>query len=354
MGELVADRDHFQVLDIIRGLAAIAVLIFHLQNFTPWSAIPRGYLAVDLFFMMSGFVIGLAYERRLRENLSTGSFIKARLVRLYPTMFIGFVIGACAVLSGYSVRPPGVWMILNFFLIPVFFANTSVFPLNGPAWSLFFEIAANIAHALALPKLTNRILGALTCLSAVLFACAALGSHTEHIGWAIGRGLPVFFFAGFFRVAFSYSLGLLIYRTVRREGLPRTQIWLPIGFLITIFVLPLQPNTILDLLTVFFIFPTVIILSLNTYVPEKAGGLASWLGGLSYPLYAIHVPVLDVSQALLGKPGDGAANPIGWSLVGIGCVILATIIDRLFDRRVRALLRRRNARHALSRREIIS
>src|SRR5688572_27186028 len=97
-------KQHFQILDGLRGIAALAVVIFH---FMEWifpdisnNFIGHGFLAVDFFFCLSGFVIGYAYDDRIRK-MGTGAFFKARLIRLHPLVILGSVLG----LLGFLIDP---------------------------------------------------------------------------------------------------------------------------------------------------------------------------------------------------------------------------------------------------------
>ena len=82
-------KPHYELLDGLRGVAALVVIWYHV--FEGFAASPvdqrfnHGYLAVDFFFILSGFVVGYAYDDRWkRRTLSFGGFIKRRLIRLHP------------------------------------------------------------------------------------------------------------------------------------------------------------------------------------------------------------------------------------------------------------------------------
>lgn len=94
----LASKPRYEVLDGLRGVAAIMVLLFHcLETYIPvfgTQHINHGYLAVDFFFVLSGFVIGYAYDDRW-NRMSTWDFFKRRLVRLHPLVVAGTLLGAC-------------------------------------------------------------------------------------------------------------------------------------------------------------------------------------------------------------------------------------------------------------------
>jgi peptidoglycan/LPS O-acetylase OafA/YrhL len=170
-------KNHFEILDGLRGLAAVIVVMFHiLETFTGGDhskqIINHGYLAVDFFFVLSGFVIGYAYDDRWGKMTLKG-FFKRRLIRLHPMIIIGMIIGAITFYFQDSSFFPGIhtvpfWkmivvLFIGFTLIPVSKSLdirgwTEMHPLNGPAWSLFFEYIANILYALFIRKFSNKLL----------------------------------------------------------------------------------------------------------------------------------------------------------------------------------------------------
>ena len=93
----LASKPRFEILDGLRGVAAMIVVIFHLfETYSPGPSeqiINHGYLAVDFFFVLSGFVIGYAYDDRWGA-MSTWDFFKRRLIRLQPMVILGTLIGA--------------------------------------------------------------------------------------------------------------------------------------------------------------------------------------------------------------------------------------------------------------------
>lgn len=91
----------FHALGALRGVAAIGVVIFHFQHFFPPDSVPGGYLAVDLFFIMSGVVLSHAYEPRFQNGMGAREFMRARLIRLYPLYFLGFIAGTTAVVASF-------------------------------------------------------------------------------------------------------------------------------------------------------------------------------------------------------------------------------------------------------------
>lgn len=94
----LASKPRYEILDGLRGVASVIVVLFHLlETYSAgpaYQVINHGYLAVDFFFVLSGFVIGYAYDDRW-NRMTTWGFFKRRLVRLHPMVLMGTVLGAC-------------------------------------------------------------------------------------------------------------------------------------------------------------------------------------------------------------------------------------------------------------------
>src|ERR1700744_3037299 len=93
---ILQTKQHFEILDGLRGVAALAVVTFHFMEWVYFdyskNFIGHGFLAVDFFFCLSGFVIGYAYDDRIGK-MGILEFFKSRLIRLHPLVIIGSVIG---------------------------------------------------------------------------------------------------------------------------------------------------------------------------------------------------------------------------------------------------------------------
>lgn len=164
-------KPHYDILDGLRGVAALLVVVFHLCEAHATShfdqLLNHGYLAVDFFFILSGFVIGYAYDDRLGKTMTIGNFFKRRLIRLHPMIIMGVVLGAIAFFIQGSAQWDGkhvatsavmLSMLCAMFFIPALpgaryevRGNGEMFPLNGPNWSLFFEYIGNILYAVFFP-----------------------------------------------------------------------------------------------------------------------------------------------------------------------------------------------------------
>jgi len=216
----LAQKPHFPVLDGLRGVAALFVVIFHFSEMAIWNYsrlwIGHGFLAVDFFFCLSGFVLGYAYDDRI-ATMGLGSFLRTRLIRLHPMVVFGSILGLLAFyLNPFGVTPgytPGRMALLfaaSVLLIP-FGAmqqrSQNLFSLNAPAWSLFWEYVASLLFGLVLYRLGRRSLAALTLVAAAVLCWTAHRSGNLSGGWSSTN-----FLDGGARAAFSFSAGLLVYR----------------------------------------------------------------------------------------------------------------------------------------------
>ncbi len=314
----------------------------HFENLSGISLhLQHSGVAVDFFFILSGFVIGQAYERRLAEGLAWGAYMRLRLRRLYPAILGGLAIGlAAALMAGEGLYPA---MALQVLLLPVIWGPAvhggELFPLNGPQWSLFLELAANALHAAVVRWLTTWRLLAIVGLAGVLVILASARFGGLDAGWSrtnIWGGPP--------RVLWGFGLGLLLFRLhARGPRAPAVPYVLVVLGLALCLVRPFPeqgPWAITDPVLVLAVLPALVLLGIASPVPGWASGVARWLGALSYPLYAIHAPLLRVCEAVLNPlPDDQAA--LGWAAAPFVVVGVAALFGRFYDAPVRAWLARK-------------
>ncbi len=206
----VETRHKFRTLDGIRGVAALLVVMRHADPY--FKGLPRteSYLAVDLFFVLSGFVLAYSYQARLDAGMTAIRFMRLRLIRLYPLYALGLAIAVAAVVfeAFCGVAPPA-WIevatLLAAFMLPspVYGAPAGIFPLNGPSWSLFFELAANAVMGAGWRVLSNRVL----VVACVVFG-ASLAAVTINLRSANFGDLWITFPVGFGRACFSFFAGV--------------------------------------------------------------------------------------------------------------------------------------------------
>lgn len=291
---------HFHILDGLRGVAAIAVLIFHYVELihagkNGRNPIPHGYLAVDFFFCLSGFVIAHAYDNRI-NSIGAKGFFKNRLIRLQPMVVIGILAGLIA----YIVDPAtniqwdklSLATITGIFMIPVVALPKRfgcIFPLNGPAWSMFFEYFISIVYGLLFVRLKNTMLILVLCVSALMLGYATKEAGSMAIGWNFKT-----FSGGFPRVLFAFSAGLLIYRLNWKIN-NKFGILLPSLLLIAALVFPNSKNDwYIEVLVATLLLPTIVALGAGACASEKIVKWCKTLGELSYPIYMTHYATVVV------------------------------------------------------------
>lgn len=290
-------KRHYLILDGLRGVASLAVVIFH---FMEWvfsdfnhNFIAHGFLAVDFFFCLSGFVIAYAYDDRI-EKIGLVEFFKSRLIRLHPLVILGSLLGLLAFLfdpfsSGTGAHGVGGLAMLtlaSLFMIPAPIMperSFNLFGFNAPAWSLFWEYIANVLYAFVLVKIKSRILIVLTILASGTLAFVAFKSGNLLGGWS-GET----FLDGGARVFYSFLAGIIIYRfnliIQNRLG------FLSLGVLLSLaFIMPWSEwNWLTELLVVLFYFPLIVSLGAGSSLSPKLTKLCQFSGDLSYPLYMTH------------------------------------------------------------------
>jgi peptidoglycan/LPS O-acetylase OafA/YrhL len=298
---LLKTKQHFEILDGLRGLAAVAVVVFHFMEFaTPDykdNFIAHAYLAVDFFFCLSGFVIAYAYDHKLAD-LGIIPFLKLRFIRLHPLVIIGSVIGVLAFIfdpfsnlqAVYGFGQTFVLFISSCFMVPYPLVQEryfNLFHLNPPTWSLFWEYNANIAYAVLLIKLPNKVLWLLTAIAAVM-----LGFEAQKVGYlGVGWGGDNFFGGGI-RVLYAFLVGILVYRS---KWIIRSKLgFVSMGILLlVVFLVPFsKANSIIDPLLVIIYFPFLVALGAGATLQPGLAKICKFSGDISYPLYVIHYPFL--------------------------------------------------------------
>jgi peptidoglycan/LPS O-acetylase OafA/YrhL len=344
---MVHTKQHFAILDGLRGVAALAVVIFH---FMEWvfpdfnkNFIGHGFLAVDFFFCLSGFVIGYAYDNRM-ETMGAWAFLKARLIRLHPLVALGAVLGLIGFLWDPFASPTaydtGRLLLLfagSFFLIPLPIMQERAFNLfafNAPSWSLFFEYVANIFYALVLHKVGRRSLTVLTLLAA---ACLCLISYRA--GNLLGGWSKDSFFDGFARVGYSFLAGLLIYRS---NGIIKNRLgFVGLSVLLSLaFIMPGSKwNWLTEAMVVLFYFPLLVALGAGSSLSPQWKKVCHFSGNISYPLYMTHYAAIWIfgNYFTKQKPATGELTYV--ILLGvIFLVAVAYLAMVLYDIPVRRYL----------------
>jgi len=311
---ILQTKQHFEILDGLRGIAALSVVTFHFMEwaYSDYSQnfIGHGFLAVDFFFCLSGFVIAYAYDNRIGK-MGVLEFFKSRIIRLHPLVIAGSVLGLLAFLVDPFGGHPELYstgkIILAFFcsvlLIPlpvIADRGFNLFSFNAPAWSLFWEYVANIVYAFVLYKINRGYLLLLTILSAVAICMVCYRSGNLMGGWSGPT-----FWDGSARISYSFLAGLLIYRS---DWIIKNKLGF-IGVAILLFLAFIMPfskwNWLSEPLVVLFYFPLLIALGAGAALKPGLKKVCIFLGNISYPLYMTHYAVLWMFGNYYGshKPG---------------------------------------------------
>lgn len=321
-------KSHLHTLDGLRGVAALAVVFFHLGLWTsvPWF-FAHGYLAVDFFFCLSGFVIAYVYKQRFDEGLKFSEFVAQRMIRLYPVIAIGMILGLLF-FAGFSFAARNqpyvltdviVAFAVNIFLIPFVGVKSvvgdSIYPLNSPFWSIFFEILINLAWAAGLRRVPAWLLFLVSSVLALVFFPLL---HDLDIGGVWNQ-----FWWGLLRVSVGFSAGLFIFDLYSRGyRLPSINaVWLLLG-LGVLLAIPEWQNVWLDLLCVLFVFPVMTMLGVTAVSDGRLGRFMDLTGELSYPMYGVHRPVCLAFTIVILKLESG---PAGIVLAIVGGFALAVV-----------------------------
>lgn len=337
----------FEFLDALRGIAAIYVLFFHLARYNCGpQLVANGLLAVDFFFILSGLVIAAAYEHRFRDGMTFAGFVRVRAIRLLPMAMLSVVLGTSFIVLRHfigdgpqdSMTGTIAAFVLNLFLIPkLWYENWSeyqIFPSNAALWSLFFEVSINLVWAFALVRASNRVLMTVVAIAAILLVSEIVRADSPNLGWSSLTLLD-----GFARVTFGFTVGVLIYRYHDKlKGPP-----LLCGALA--FVL-LTAATFFPLQSIAWWLPAILLM-LPVAVASGAAAAGTgimpaeqWLGRLSYPIYAIHMPIVHylpgIQKRIFGEEDIGAPGLL-WAFPIIAAAWLAL---RFYDEPVRAWLSR--------------
>ncbi len=374
----LASKPRYDILDGLRGVAAVIVVAFHL--FETYSKGPNfqivnhGYLAVDFFFVLSGFVIGYAYDDRW-DRMSLGGFFKRRLIRLHPMVIISSVVGLlfyyCGAAAFPAIATMPFWKILVVFvfgciLIPV--PNCldirgwgEMYPLNGPAWTLFWEYIANILYALVIRHLPRYAL--IVCVAAFAFMSLDLNMNLNVFGLLTeGRSYAAFTpiggwalnaeqcYIALSRLLYPFFMGLLLSRFNAKIRIGKGGFWLTSLIIAVVLCFP-YPGTesspwidgIFNSTAILLVFPLVVAMGAGSSVSgEKSAKFCKFLGEISFPLYISHYPFIFIQMACKNTL-DSLNAPLSAHImmsicIGVASIGLAWALLKLYDLPVREWL----------------
>ncbi len=356
---ILQPKKHFEILDGLRGIAALSVVTFHFMEWVytdpSQNFIGHGFLAVDFFFCLSGFVIGYAYDDRVAK-MGILEFLKSRMIRLHPLVIAGSVLGLLAFLFDpfgghpelYSNSKIALVFLCSLLLIPFPVMEDrgfNLFSFNAPSWSLFWEYVANIVYVFVLYKISRAYLLLLTIISAVAICFVCYRSGNLLGGWSG----PTFWDGGI-RISYSFLAGLLIYRS---NWIIKNKLGF-IGLAVLLFLAFIVPyskwNWLSEPFIVLFYFPLLIALGAGATLTPSFKRLCSFSGKISYPLYMTHYAVLWMfGNYFISHQPD--TKQLAFIIVG-GMVLLvgaAYLVMMFYDIPIRKYLNLRRARKSKAR-----
>ena len=367
-------KPHYALLDGLRGVAAMLVVWYHVFEGFQFAGnkpvidfINHGYLAVDFFFMLSGFVIGYAYDDRWGKSLTMGGFFRRRLIRLHPMVMLGALIGAISFLLTSMERWDGthstllltlIALVCSWLMIPALpgmqrdvRGNGEMFPLNGPCWSLFFEYIGNILYALIIRRLSTRALAWLTALLCCALTWFAVTNQSGYgsigVGWTVDTTNLL---GGTLRMLCPFTIGMLMSRVFKPIKNVRGAFWICTIILLVLFHVPfidggtpMSLNGIFEVACIICIFPIIVWLGASgTTTDNTSRRICRFLGDISFPLYIVHYPLMYAFYMWLMKTELYTFSetwPIAISTMACS-VCIAWLSLRFYDEPVRKWLKK--------------
>eukprot|EP01057_Protomagalhaensia_wolfi_P003282 Protomagalhaensia_wolfi_Nauph_80__3281@NODE_333_length_2766_cov_10_232490_g250_i0_p2_GENE_NODE_333_length_2766_cov_10_232490_g250_i0NODE_333_length_2766_cov_10_232490_g250_i0_p2_ORF_typecomplete_len392_score20_21Acyl_transf_3/PF01757_22/5_9e30DUF1624/PF07786_12/0_084DUF1624/PF07786_12/6_2e02_NODE_333_length_2766_cov_10_232490_g250_i021177 len=368
-------------LEGLRGIAAITILLFHLSE--TWSKGPaytvvnHGYLTVEFFYLLSGFVSGYAYRDGL-DQLTSRSFFMRRIVRLHPLAFAGSLMGGMLFYLGASPQFPAVaqarpWqvfltMILSMLLIPIpqrwdIRGWKEMFPLNGPAWCILSEYVGSMVYFTILKGLSMTALGVCTIISAFFTLDLTLGldvfgimgdraklAHTVQGGWILSTA---HIYIGIVRYLFPFLCGLWLGRRhaqptetgSKTPALVDDDFWMCVAIFGILVGMPRLggdkapwKNKIYEAIVILIAIPLLVAMASNIDIRNpRTVKICRWLGDLSYPLSVTHYPLIYIHMAFAANHPmvSQAIQLLSCVVVGLTAIALAYVLMVFYDRPVR-------------------
>ncbi len=388
----LASKPRYEILDGLRGVAAVLVVLYHICE-QQWGLsqqpFSHGHLAVDFFFVLSGFVIGYAYDDRWAKGLTTWEFFKRRIVRLHPMVIAGAIIGLITGLFWMNFEP-GSWDSVEKDFLPVMFIcaccmiplakGGEMFMINGPQWSLFLEYVANILYATIIRRLPNKVFYAFVALAGAwlvyflvfsdIVATAATGGDLGAMReWTTSGGTMVGGWAittpeiwkGLTRLIFPFFGGMMLYRMGKFINVKGGFIWASL-LLVVLFAVPTlgtltdplpgdyllhntQPwmNGLYEAIVVVVMFPIIVSMGAGSPLKGKVTSkVCIFLGQISYPIYIVHYGFIHLYGKYISTPEGKMGFDQSWPMalvVVVGSIALAWVLLKLYDEPVREWLK---------------
>lgn len=323
----------FLGLDVLRGCLAIAVVLHHYFQLAGFPYMGSAWLAVDAFFILSGLVLGVSYEEKIKRGLTFKQFLVGRLVRLYPSYFIGLLIGVFVFFYTDKLNlAPSDWfgrLFTSFLLLPFPVPLgvdgsylTPVFLFNDPAWSLFFEIFINLIFFFYISSFSKH-------LKPFLLILFTVGLVVSMVCLGLSNGFSAEnFLGGFFRVGFFFFLGFYIYKLPLKKW--RGSYFSSFFLLFLLLIIFNLRNYYALFLGLFALIPLTVI---SFYLIENPSGdfclkFAELIGDISYPLYIIHYPLFKLITAFVNTNGVITVIDIfGLTVLAIGFSLFLSKVE---------------------------
>ncbi|KAB0643692.1 acyltransferase family protein [Burkholderia latens] len=325
---MATHKQKFEILDGLRGIAAISVMLMHFLQDLPIPILQSAYLSVDVFFMLSGFILTYSYGERLRHGTWLDTYLKRRVIRLYPMICIGITIGFVSLVvmkmnssAAFSLGNLAAATGQNYFVVPYLgrflvsgFAGAAnhglpavndpgVFPLNPPAWSLFFESFASVALVAAIRISERNLLRlAYACFGAFVVYGVLVGFDNGKISVILNQGWSADnFMGGFFRVGYGFLLGVAIGKMYDANlsakphwfiaGLVKNDYMLFVAFVMVV-AFPTSIKGTYSMAILLFVAPALVYRgAMLTPSGKTMARISAFLGWISYPLYCVHYPI---------------------------------------------------------------
>ncbi len=346
-GETGSKSRVYSTVNGLRGVAALAVATHHGQGFFGRWMAEGGYRAVDLFFVLSGFVLAHAYERRFETGMTTRAFFWIRLRRFYPLYLVGVLIGSLSAAVAWKLdtgtpAPFGLVRTIGFglFMLPYPTLNPDqmLYPVNVPAWSLFFELVINVVYVAFRRRLSTPFLLLTVPLAGAMLAVVGMVHGSLDLGSRWGS-----FGGGLLRVYFSFFAGVLIFRLFPHAGTRSILSWGLLALSIVLVVAwPKGPVRVgFDLVCVLLLLPAIVALAVRFEPSKRARSVFETLGAISFPLYAIHYPILEFASRVLRATGSQPAAVAPWAgvVLLVAICFASVLLDRFYDGPVQQALR---------------
>ena len=361
----LSSKPHYEILDGLRGVAAAMVVAFHLLEAHSGGnhlnqIINHGYLAVDFFFMLSGFVIGYAYDDRW-NRMSTGTFFKRRLIRLQPMVVTGSIVGAALfwfqkapcypAMEGVSVGALLLVMLLGCTLLPLplkwdIRGWMEMHPLNGPAWSLYYEYIGNILYALFIRKFSKTALTVFVAIAACFTVHRCLTAPAGDIvgGWALNWEQQ---YVGLVRLMYPFFGGLLLSRFGWLIRTRKHAFWWCSLMIIVVLSVPriggedgYWMNGLYEAFCIICIFPVIVSMGAGGRITgRRSAAVCKFLGDISYPVYITHYPLVYIYTAWVCNHQATLAEGLPYMLLTfVGAFALAYACLKFYDLPVRKWL----------------